>query len=163
MSPASRCTNEEIQDAIETMRQQLIQDAIALLHALILQYQSSETSYCPLPSVPTHRYQGTPEPGYGAINAHRNECDAMVLGYLVKGAYAQNLYPQPLPPYDSYSFSSVYHGINRLNITTACAKLSGKPEDNHGILETLKKDLMVMWYSMNGLDLDDLNHLLKGK
>ncbi|PQE15496.1 BTB POZ domain-containing protein [Rutstroemia sp. NJR-2017a WRK4] len=130
-------TDEEIQDAIETMRQQSIQNMIGQLQTLILKYQSSSEACCPLAEVPTYLYNGKPVPGYGKINVHRNECDAMVLGYLIKSAYVQNLYPQPLPPYDSYSLFSVSRGIANLEITTACAKLSGKLDDNHDVLERL--------------------------
>jgi hypothetical protein len=153
-------TNDEIQDEIETVRQLAITNAIAQLHLLISKYDYSSTN-CPLARIPTqHGYYNGPDSRYGEITVHRFHCDAMVLGCLIRSASAQRLYPQPLPPFDSYSFFSVYQGINNLEVTTACAKLSGNAADKHGVLDGLQENVKEMWESMEGLE---LRHLTKEK
>ncbi|PQE27472.1 Nuclear pore protein [Rutstroemia sp. NJR-2017a BVV2] len=142
------------QSVFEALRQLAITKAISQLDSLILKYHHPSTN-CSLQKVPTVQRGAmlVPAPGYDEITVHRNHCDAMVLGCLIRSASAQSLYPLPLPPFDSYSVSSVHQGINNLKVTTACAKLSRNPADNHGVLAGLQENMKEIWNSMNGLGL----------
>lgn len=102
-------TNKPLEN-IEQDRIRALDEAISALRETIESYQSStlvcrgHPSYLPTVLVPQHNKQ----------------CDAMVLGMLIKEAIYHNLYPLPEAPYTGHSFISIYDSYQNFEITNAC-------------------------------------------
>ncbi|KAM3066354.1 hypothetical protein ACMFMG_003137 [Clarireedia jacksonii] len=145
---------QSVLNAIDSASQQLTKKAISPLYIQIAKHQGAQT-WCPLSQIPTisSPYDRVLNPVYGELTTHKIHCDALVLGFLIKSASAQGLYPEPVLPCASYSLLSIYERVNKLEVTTACEKLSGRKEDNHGILDGLRAEVKAVWDSAVGLDL----------
>ncbi|TGO80824.1 hypothetical protein BPOR_1678g00010 [Botrytis porri] len=99
------------------------------------------------------------------IPQHNKQCDAMVLGMLIKEAIYHNLYPLPDAPYTGHSFISIYDSFQNFEITNACevVKLCGgsggggkreKEElDIHAFGNGLMDLLEPVEESLSGLDM----------
>lgn len=62
---------------------------------------------------------------------HRRQCDAMILGMLVKGAIEQDIYPLPTRPYKEWSFSMLEKKMKCIKLTSLCAAMLLISDDHH--------------------------------
>ncbi|TGO06991.1 hypothetical protein BTUL_0362g00030 [Botrytis tulipae] len=95
---------------IEQDRIRALDEAISALRDTIENYQTS-TLVCR--GRPSHL-------STEQIPQHNKQCDAMVLGMLIKEAIYHNLYPLPEAPYTGHSFISIYDSFQNFEITNAC-------------------------------------------
>ncbi|ESZ90740.1 hypothetical protein SBOR_8874 [Sclerotinia borealis F-4128] len=115
------------------------------------------TIICPTFTSPEYKvpYDPTELANY-LVNSksHREYCDSMVLGYLIKSATAQGLFPLPQAPlYNSLSLDALKTKVRSLKVTTGCTKMFQRSCDDHDILKTLKQSVAKVDSQICGLDL----------
>jgi hypothetical protein len=87
------------------------------------------------------------------------QCDAMVLGSLIREAGDRALWPIPQPPYTSHNVEDVLESISSIKCTTLCQLLrrrrgaTQQPHD-HGIGEHLETHMQEIRRSIVGLELE---------
>ncbi|KAK6592890.1 hypothetical protein H4I96_11488 [Botrytis cinerea] len=140
---------------IEQDRIRALDEAISALRDTIENYQTS-TLVCR--GRPSHL-------SAEQIPQHNKQCDAMVLGMLIKEAIYHNLYPLPAAPYTGHSFISIYDSFQNFEITNACQVVrmcgggggGGKKEkeelDIHAFGDGLMDLLEPVEESLGGLDI----------
>ncbi|KAF7863212.1 hypothetical protein EAF04_007294 [Stromatinia cepivora] len=139
-------------DNIEQDRIRALDEAIFALRDTIETYQTS-TLVCR--GRPTHL-------PIDQIPQHNKQCDAMVLGMLIKEAIYHNLYPLPEAPYTGHSFISIYDSYQNFEIKNGCeVVLLCSPHPDKEMKETkhvfgsVLVDLMVpIEESLCGLELN---------
>ncbi|KAF5869992.1 uncharacterized protein Bfra_010137 [Botrytis fragariae] len=140
---------------IEQDRIRALDEAISALRDTIENYQTS-TLVCR--GRPSHL-------SAEQVPQHNKQCDAMVLGMLIKEAIYHNLYPLPEAPYTGHSFISIYDSFQNFEITNACEVVKmcggsgagGKREkeemDIHAFGDGLMDLLEPVEESLSGLDM----------
>jgi hypothetical protein len=101
-------------------------------------------------------------------SVHSSHCDAMVLGYLVKGLASQNLNPLPVYPYVGNPYTSLSRSLKAMELFSLCdcMKETGMRSTYHkkpcGIKEALHERVREAGLILNRPQLDQLwsgNHL----
>ncbi|APA05386.1 hypothetical protein SS1G_09804 [Sclerotinia sclerotiorum 1980 UF-70] len=139
-------------DNIEQDRIRALDEAISALRDTIETYQTS-TLVCR--GRPTHL-------PIDQIPQHNKQCDAMVLGMLIKEAIYHNLYPLPEAPYTGHSFISIYDSYQNFDIKNGCEVVllcNSHPdkevkESKHVFGDVLMDLLMPIEESLGGLELN---------
>lgn len=144
---------------LETARLGAIEDTIQVLASLIAKYQNRRgAAMC--------RVDGTQLTNFNLVHAHRDMCDATVLGSLTRGAMQEGLYPAAAT--GDLRNGSVYLVMQRVlgvNFTTGCENLRdlmpnppGRPRrvySCHGIREQMGAAMMDVKGRLSGLDLKE--------
>ncbi|QSZ33629.1 hypothetical protein DSL72_005197 [Monilinia vaccinii-corymbosi] len=125
---------------IEQDRIRALDEAISALRDTIESYQTS-TLVCR--ASPAHL-------SADEVPQHNKQCDAMVLGMLIKEAIHHNLYPFPEAPYTGHSFVSIYDSYQSFDIKNACELVllcsrdpANEPNEMKHIFGGVLVDLMV--------------------
>jgi hypothetical protein len=90
---------------------------------------------------------------------HRQACDAMSLGSLIKSAISVNMWPIPQDPYHGLTVLNVTKSARCLKITSLCDTV-GKiaPEEDrgaHGYNKSIKRSIGNREDEARGFDLED--------
>jgi hypothetical protein len=84
-------------------------------------------------------------------------CDAMILGYLIKGLSAAGLWPVPEPPYEDITFSQLVVHIEGLEIVSLCDKMdpdsSHQLPKGHRLLDSFLDQVDSVEAKLTGLDI----------
>ncbi|KAJ8071767.1 hypothetical protein OCU04_002082 [Sclerotinia nivalis] len=139
-------------DNIEQDRIRALDEAIFALRDTIETYQTS-TLVCR--GRPTHL-------AIDQIPQHNKQCDAMVLGMLIKEAIYHNLYPLPEAPYTGHSFISIYDSYQNFEIKNGCEVVllcnphpdKEMKETKHVFGDVLMDLMMPIEESLGGLELN---------
>lgn len=135
-------------DELENSRQHAIAELVDMLEYTIQRYQDN-SSKC---SIRT-RCGGDRE-------SYRKQCDAMILGMLLKGAIEQEIYPLPTKPYKEWSFSILEKKIKCIKPTSLCAAMSLIPDvhcdQDHGISKIISSWIRHTAEEVTGLQLESL-------
>lgn len=75
---------------------------------------------------------------------HKNDCDSMVLGTLIKSAMSNGLYPLPEQPYNSWSLKSLTAKVDLLRPDSLCAKFIKKELENHDIMGKIRESIRAI-------------------
>ncbi|TEY40977.1 hypothetical protein BOTCAL_0410g00070 [Botryotinia calthae] len=132
-------------DELESSRAHAIGELVEMLDYTIQRYQGN-SSKC---SIGTRHVEDR-EP-------HRKQCDAMILGMLVKGAIEQEIYPLPTRPYKEWSFSMLEKKMKCIKPTSLCAAMLLMPDDHddqdHGISNIITSWIRHTEQQVTGLQL----------
>ncbi|CZR60556.1 uncharacterized protein PAC_10452 [Phialocephala subalpina] len=135
---------EQIQDA----RQQSMNTMIAFIQKMIVDL-SSATNTC--------------QTAFHNDRERKNlACDSLILGSLIKGLSAHDMWPLPMSPYDGVSLLRLLNKVRNLTIIATCddtlfGKFSGSsPDSSHGWAKKLKDEADRVEKAAGGLDLDRL-------
>ncbi|KAH6674274.1 hypothetical protein B0J14DRAFT_617053 [Halenospora varia] len=132
---------EEIIEAINVQREQAMEKILECLRMVVHGIQESKSHNCP---------------------AHRQECEALLLGTLLRSASKSKLWPIMESPYPGLSFKEVAYGIGALYIKSFCSQergvYSATADDSHGIKTTLKAELKEIEMHLRGLRLKDFEN-----
>ncbi|TVY46830.1 hypothetical protein LOCC1_G003392 [Lachnellula occidentalis] len=91
------------------------------------------------------------------------DCDAMLLGSILRAATKQKLWPIPEAPYydpfNAISVTDLASKLRSLRIQSACGKMQLSPSnlDTHGVRETLDAAALALENSPQGLNLEDFS------
>ncbi|KAM3066357.1 hypothetical protein ACMFMG_003134 [Clarireedia jacksonii] len=108
---------ESVIELIETDRQHGLHLAMSVLGYTIDQYQKATSVNCS--SIPVASPHSS-SPTAAEILAHRERCDSMVLGSLIREAVAADLYPLPKAPYTGFSNDGIFRKLEAFRIWNAC-------------------------------------------
>ncbi|KAF7895317.1 hypothetical protein EAF00_007131 [Botryotinia globosa] len=137
-----------IVDELENSRQHAIAELVDVLDYTIQRYQDN-SSKC---SIRT-RCSGDRE-------SYRKQCDAMILGMLLKGTLEQGIHPLPTKPYREWSFSTLEKKIKCIRPTSLCAAMSLIPDvhcdQDHGISKIITSWIRHTAEEVTGLQLGSL-------
>ncbi|TGO37968.1 hypothetical protein BHYA_0085g00460 [Botrytis hyacinthi] len=137
-----------IMDELENSCQHAISELVDMLEYTIQRYQDN-SSKC---SIRT-RCGGDRE-------SYRKQCDAMILGMLLKGTIEQEIYPLPTKPYREWSFSTFEKKIKCIKPTSLCAAMSLIPDvhgdQDHGISKIITSWIRHTVEEVTGLQLASL-------
>ncbi|CZS87903.1 uncharacterized protein RCO7_00915 [Rhynchosporium graminicola] len=144
-----------ILDTIKLYRNHIISDTIEVIHELITKY--SETETCCTAST--------------MVKSSRRSCDAIALGYLIKGAQSAKIWSMPTQPYD-FSYEVLTYAIRSLKVKSlCCSDKIGSPgtHDAHAIMSHImlriknapcitkydeSQDSRTIW-PLDGLEIND--------
>ncbi|TGO16213.1 hypothetical protein BTUL_0031g00800 [Botrytis tulipae] len=96
----------------------------------------------------------------GDRESYRKQCDAMILGMLLKGTIEQGIHPLPTKPYREWSFSTFEKKIKYIKPTSLCAAVSLIPDvhcdQDHGISKIITSWIRHTAEEVTGLQLASL-------
>ncbi|PQE27457.1 hypothetical protein CJF31_00009080 [Rutstroemia sp. NJR-2017a BVV2] len=113
---------DSVIELIESERQCGLNTATSVLKLTIEQYQTSTSANCS--SIPASSHSS---PTAAEILAHRERCDSMVLGSLIREAVAAGLYPLPQAPYTGFSNDGFYRKLEAFRIWNGCEGIEVVP------------------------------------
>ncbi|KAJ8060596.1 hypothetical protein OCU04_010907 [Sclerotinia nivalis] len=153
--------------SVDEMRLNTINQAIQILSDMISNYQGS-TLMCPTTSAPASMSQSdstTIGPSLShvarfsdsvSIASHRQDCDSMVLGSLIKSATSKGQFPLPQAPlYNSLSFYTIKSKLEALGVMTGCNMVLQDTSYHHDIRRQLRLGVTIIDADISGLNLAD--------
>ncbi|TGO25414.1 hypothetical protein BPAE_0080g00040 [Botrytis paeoniae] len=147
-SMTSLPTPQIVMDELENSRQHAIAELVDMFDYTIQRYQEN-SSKC---SIRTRC-------GEDRVS-YRKQCDAMILGMLLKGAIEQQIYPLPTKLYKEWSFSILEKNIKCIKPTSLCAAMSLIPDvhcdQDHGISKIMTSWIRHTADEVTGLQLASL-------
>jgi len=164
-------TNDFFSVAIEESRQKTIRDALSQLDALIKKYQGPGTVCNTVDTTDNRKLFGK------SMTTHRNECDALVLGSVIRSAFSCGLYPFPQAPYSRFSAQRIIEFMSVFDIQTACRKIYAvQTRPMYGgyneptpipttycvkVIDSWKEPLREIYKQLSGLKLSDFKKITK--
>ncbi|KAF7869635.1 hypothetical protein EAF04_004419 [Stromatinia cepivora] len=158
---------EVISKIVDEKRQNTIDQTIQILSDMISNYQGS-TLMCPTTTAPASISQSnstTIKPSLShmarfsnsvSIASHRQDCDSMVLGSLIKSATSKGLFPLPQAPlHNSLSFYTIKSKLEALEVTTGCNMVLQDTSYHHDIWRQLRLRVAIIDAEISGLNLAD--------
>ncbi|TGO38694.1 hypothetical protein BHYA_0069g00130 [Botrytis hyacinthi] len=126
-------------DKLESCRLEGIRKAVKILQETITEYQSVSRK-CSATEVPkVVDSSGNRRSIDNDLSTHRNDCDSMVLGSIIKSAVSNGLYPLPKQPYTSWSLESLTAKVNLLTADSLCFKYTKEELEDHNVIGNIKE------------------------
>ncbi|KAM0172730.1 hypothetical protein ACHAPC_010668 [Botrytis cinerea] len=131
-------------DKLESCRLEGIRKTVKILQDTINEYQST-SHICVAHEVPWFcSSSGKFHHSSDDLPLHKNDCDSMVLGTLIKSAMSNGLYPLPEQPYNSWSLKSLTAKVDLLRPDSLCAKFIKKELENHDIMGKIRESIRAI-------------------
>lgn len=90
---------------------------------------------------------------------HGSDCDAMVLGSLIKSMVEYKVWPIPESPYQKFTLHHFWYIFALLNIKTLCRNIDtcqwSLSSIDHGVRESIEEKVDAIRQKVTGLDLKD--------
>jgi hypothetical protein len=91
------------------------------------------------------------------------QCDALLLGSLLKSATTLGIMPVPTPPYGNVSFVEIANRLYSLDVKAICDSISrayingNYPKPAHGLRVVIHERIESLKERLSGLDIRDFN------
>jgi hypothetical protein len=90
---------------------------------------------------------------------HGSDCDAMVLGSLIKSMVDGKVWLVPESPYQKFTLHDFWYIFGLLDIKTLCSKIRAYQwqlaSDDHGVRESIQKKVNALLCQVTGLDIEN--------